>query len=235
MYDTDESTGIYKDGMGTYASDPFSEESHWFGAPLTTPLMSNLIENETFRQQFALTFMDMANKNFAYGDVHGKLYEMAALYAAPMEKSYHRFNDGIYTQDTFWENIGVIDEFYEKRADYVVPDFADALGLSGETGEVILQISNMTNASEMTGVSEMKDTGASGGTIRLNTITPDLKGGEWRGTYFTDYSVTATAVPAEGYRFAGWQGTYESGEKTIEAAVTEEGICLRAVFVPEEP
>ncbi len=235
VYDTDESTGIYKDGMGTYASDPFSEESHWFGAPLTTPLMSNLIENETFRQQFALTFMDMANKNFAYGDVHGKLYEMAALYAAPMEKSYHRFNDGIYTQDTFWENIGVIDEFYEKRADYVVPDFADALGLSGETGEVILQISNMTNASEMTGVSEMKDTGASGGTIRLNTITPDLKGGEWRGTYFTDYSVTATAVPAEGYRFAGWQGTYESGEKTIEAAVTEEGICLRAVFVPEEP
>lgn len=216
VYDTDESTGIYDDGMSTYESDPFSEESHWFGTPLTTPLMSGLIENETFRQQFALTFMDMANKNFAYRDVHDKLYEMAARYAAPMEKSYHRFNGGVYTADTFWENIGVIDEFYEKRADYVVPDFADALGLSGETGEVTLQAD-------------------AGGTIRLNTISPDLKDGEWRGAYFTDYPVTATAVPEKGYRFAGWQGTYESDGETIEAAVTKEGICLRAVFTPEEP
>ena len=41
-------------------------------------------------------------------------------------------------------------------------------------------------------------------------------------------------LAAEGYRFAGWQGTYESAEETIEAAVTREGICLRAVFVPEK-
>ena len=247
VYDTDESTGIYEEGMSTYESDPFSEESHWFGAPLTTPLMSNLIENETFRRQFALTFMDMANKNFSYGDVHDKLYEMAAVYAAPMEKSYHRFNDGVYTSDTFWENIGVIDEFYERRPDYVVPDFAEALGLSGKTGEVILQTITMTDASETTGMSEMASVSQSksdlsgqtaaaepGGTIRLNTITPDLKDGEWRGSYFTDYPVTATAVPAQGYRFVGWQGTYESDGETIEAAVTEKGICLRAVFAPEE-
>lgn len=247
VYDTDESTGIYEEGMSTYESDPFSEESHWFGSPLTTPLMSNLIGNETFRRQFALTFMDMANKNFSYGDVHDKLYEMAAVYAAPMEKSYHRFNGGGYTSDTFWENIGVIDTFYEKRPDYVVPDFTEALGLSGKTGEVILQAVAMTDASEMTGVSEMTSVSENegslsgqtadagpGGTIRLNTITPDLKDGEWRGSYFTDYPVTATAVPAEGYRFVGWQGTYESGEETIEAAVTGEGICLRAVFAPQE-
>lgn len=266
VYDTDESAGIYDEGMSTYESDPFSEESHWAGSPLTTPLMSSLVENESFRRQFALTFMDMANKNFSYGDVHGKLYEMAAVYAAPMEKSYHRFNDGIYTSDTFWENIGVIDTFYEKRPDFVVPDFAEALGLSGETGEVILQTACVTDAGKMTGMSEMTDasemmnvsetTGAiesegglpeqtaiadreagfdgetQGGTILLNTITPDLRDGEWRGTYFTDYPVTVTAVPAEGYRFVGWQGTYESDEETVEAAVTGEGICLRAVFAP---
>ncbi len=246
VYDTDESAGIYDDGMSTYESNPFSEESHWFGAPLTTPLMSNLIENETFRQQLCLTFMDMANKNFAYEDVHGKLYGMAAYYAAPMEKSYHRFNEGIYTQDTFWENIGVIDKFYEKRPDYVVPDFAEALGLSGETGEVMLQTACMTNLSEirdMTDVSDevtVSDAGkqepvfGQGGTVVLNTIAPELQNGEWRGVYFTDYPVTATAIPADGYRFAGWQGTYESDEETIEAAVTKDGICLRAVFVPDE-
>ena len=242
VYDTDESTGIYEEGMGTYESNPFLEESHWFGSPLTTPLMSALIENETFRRQFALTFMDMVNKNFAYRDVHDKLYGMAAVYAAPMVKSYHRFNDGTFTLDTFWENIGVIDEFYEKRADYVVPDFAEALGLSGETGEVALRVVSVTDVSEMTNVSEMQGAAEfrgspdrQGGTILLNTVTPDLQDGEWRGIYFTDYPVTATAVPAEGYRFVGWQGTYESDEEQIEAAVTREGICLRAVFAPVEP
>lgn len=241
VYDTDESTGIYDDGMGTYESNPFLEEAHWFGTPLTTPLMSNLIENETFRRQFALTFMDMANKNFSYGDVHDKLYEMAAVYAAPMEKSYHRFNDGVFTPDTFWENIRVIDTFYEKRPDYVVPDFAEGLGLSGETGEVMLQTTCVTGVSGMTGVSEngaelngQTDVSGQGGTILLNTITPDLRDGEWRGIYFTDYPVTATAVPAKGYRFVGWQGTYASDRETVEAAVTKEGICLRAVFAPEE-
>lgn len=245
VYDTDESTGIYEDGMSTYASNAFLEESHWFGSPLTTPLMSQLTANESFRQQFGLTFMDMINKNFAYKDVHGKLYEMAARYAAPMEKSYHRFNAGAYTADTFWENIGVIDEFYGKRADYAVPHFAEALELSGETGEVVLQTVCVTDTPEMTKMSEASENedlsqtgavvGAQGGTIRLNTITPDLESGEWRGIYFTDYPVTATAIPAEGYRFVGWQGTCEFDRETVEAAVTKEGICLRAVFAREEP
>lgn len=248
VYDTDESTGIYEDGMGTCASNPFSEESHWFGTPLTTPLMSNLIENTSFRRQFGLTFMDMVNKNFAYQDVHDKLYEMAARYASPMEKSYHRFNEGVYTSDTFWNNIGVIDEFYEKRADYAVPYFAEALGLSGETGEVTLQTACVTDVSETTDMSEngagsfketsdeqmQAGTDVQCGTIVLNTISPDLKDGEWRGTYFTDYPVTATAVPAKDWRFVEWQGTYKSDEETIEAAVTRDGICLRAVFAPEK-
>lgn len=228
LYDTDESTGIYDDGMTTYESNAFLEENHWFGSPLTTPLMSQLIENETFKKQFAITFMDMINKNFAYGEVHDKLYEMAARYEKLMVKSYHRFNDGEYTQDTFWGNIAVIDEFYEKRPAYIVPDFMEALELSGETGEVVLKTACVTDVSENAGLS------SGGGTVLLNTIAPDLGEGTWTGKYMIDYPVTATAVPAKGYRFVGWQGTYVSEEPVIEASVTKEGICLRAVFAPEE-
>ena len=69
----------------------------------------------------------------------------------------------------------------------------------------------------------------------LNSKTVLITGGTGSfGNYFTEYPVMVTALPAEGYRFAGWQGTYESAEETIEAAVTREGICLRAVFVPEK-
>lgn len=127
VYDTDESTGIYKEGMCTYDSNPFTEEAHWAGSPFTTKLMSNLLANAEFRRQFEQTFTDMRKKNFAYPQVHDKLYEMAARYEKPMVKSWHRFNDGIYTADTFWENIAVVDEFYRKRADYVIPYFEEAM------------------------------------------------------------------------------------------------------------
>ncbi|MDE7247956.1 MAG: CotH kinase family protein [Lachnospiraceae bacterium] len=133
VYDTDESTGIYKDGMCTYDSNPFTEEAHWAGSPFTTVLMSRLLVNESFRDQFEQTFYGMINKNFAYPQVHDKLYEMAARYEEPMVKSWHRFNDGTYTADTFWENIAVLDEFYQKRADYVIPYFEEAMsGIGAE-------------------------------------------------------------------------------------------------------
>ena len=228
LYDTDESTGIYAEGMGTYTADPFLEESHWFGAPLTTPLMSNLIENEAFKKQFTLTFMDMVNQNFAYEQVHNKLYQMAGVYAEPMTKSYHRFNPGEYTQDTFWDNIAVIDEFYEKRGDYVVDYFARALTLSGTEGTVTLQTACMIPETGETKLS------SECGSVRLNTIMPELTQGEWSGRYLTDYPVTATAQPAEGYRFVGWEGSSSSDEACLEAEVSAEGICLRAVFEPIE-
>lgn len=131
VYDTDESTGIYEEGMCTYDSNPFTEEAHWAGSPFTTALMSQLLENESFRQEFRRTFYDMINKNFAYPLVHDKLYEAAARYEEPMVKSWHRFNDGEYTTDTFWENIAVVDEFYRERADYVIPYFEEAMGAVG--------------------------------------------------------------------------------------------------------
>lgn len=228
LYDTDESTGIYAEGMGTYSADPFLEESHWFGAPLTTPLMSNLIENEAFKKQFTLTFMDMVNKNFAYEQVHDKLYQMAEVYAESMVKSQCRFNGETYTQDTFWDNIAVIDEFYEKRGDYVVDYFARALALAGTEGTITLQTACRIPE---TGETELS---SECGSITLNTIVPELTQGEWSGRYLTDYPVTVTAQPVEGYRFVGWEGSCTAEDACLEAEVSAEGICLRAVFEPIE-
>ena len=57
-----------------------------------------------------------------------------------------------------------------------------------------------------------------------------MKNGSWTGEYFTDYPVTVTAQPMEGYEFAGWSGSIESDEITIEVPVSEGGIELRAEF-----
>jgi hypothetical protein len=226
LYDTDESTGVYSEGKTTYSSNAFLEEMHWFGSPTTTPLMSNLLENEDFKKQFVITFMDMTNVNFEYTSVHEKLYALAEIYAEPMTATYHRFNGDDYTEDTFYENIEEIDEFYERRSEYIVPYMAEAMELQGSLETVTLQTACM---------GQENDSNGQCGTILCNTTEPDLSSGEWTGTYYTDYPVTLTAVPAEGYEFVGWQSDQmvQDGD-TLTVEVPQGGICIRAVFAKTE-
>ncbi len=225
IYDVDDTVGMTEKSQ--YYSNSFMPEGHYEGreSPMETTLMSNLLENEAFKKQFTLTFLDMANENFAYETVHDKLYETANVFAEPMVESVHRFSPDEYTIETFWDNIAVIDEFYEKRGGFILPCLAEALELGGREGEVRLEAVVRTE----NGV-EPVDGNGTAGVVSLNSLTPDMEGGSWSGIYFTDYPVRASATAAAGYRFLGWEGTYESAEAEIEADVSEQGICLRAVF-----
>lgn len=113
-----------------------------------------------------------------------------------------------------WNNSpDICGSFFEHRFDYIVPYMAEEFGLTGTLEDVTLKTNH-----------------ASGGTIQLNTTTPDLSKGSWTGKYYTDYPVTVTAVPADGYEFVGWSGSVNSNNDTIEAEVVEGGIALEAVF-----
>ena len=39
----------------------------------------------------------------------------------------------------------------------------------------------------------------------MNTLTPDFSSGKYTGKYYSDYPVTVSVTPAEGYTFAGWK------------------------------
>lgn len=49
-----------------------------------------------------------------------------------------------------------------------------------------------------------------GGTVTLNTLTPDLTTSNWTGQYYTDYPVSLQALHAKGDRFVRWE--IENGE-----------------------
>ena len=68
------------------------------------------------------------------------------------------------------------------------------------------------------------------GTVHINSATPVMKNGSWSGEYYTDYPISVTACPAEGYEFIGWSGSIDSTEITIEVPVTNGGIEIRAEF-----
>lgn len=146
-------------------------------------------KNPEFAEQFVLSFMDMANVNFAVENV---------------EKAFGKWNT---------ELDGDLRNFFEHRFNYIVPYMAEQFELKGTLEEVTLKINDVE-----------------GGTIQLNTTAPDLSEGSWTGRYYTDYSVTVTAVPADGYEFVGWSGSMTSDSAAIEAEVLQGGITLEAMF-----
>ena len=174
-------------------------------------IYSALKESPDFRGQFVLTFMDLVNQNFRYEAVE------AALDAYGYEQDGYK---GGRDRNRTWPR-SYYDDFFRERADYIVPYMAEEFGLTGTPETVTLSVS---------------DTDA--GTVAVNTITPDLSGGSWRGEYYTDYPITVTAKARVGYEFVRWEKTTASGEaekieyeeKTLEIPVEKGGIRLYAVF-----
>lgn len=120
----------------------------------------------------------------------------------------------VFTQ---WEfDTDLYDGFFEKRFDYIVPYLAEEFDLTGTLEEVTLKVNDVN-----------------GGSILLNTTTPDLSEGSWSGKYYTDYPVTVTAIPAEGYEFVGWSGSVDADGNVIDVDVAEGGITLEALFEKE--
>ena len=104
--------------------------------------------------------------------------------------------------------------FFARRPEYILPYLAEEFGLKG-TLETVKVTVNLPEA----------------GRVALNTITPDLSGGEWSGRYYTDYPVSLEAKAEEGYDFVGW----EIGGEIIREPVTEAEVlpkkCLSTTSV----
>ena len=106
-----------------------------------------------------------------------------------------------------------LEQFFRNRFDYIAAYMAEEFQLQGTLEEVTIKLND-----------------TDGGSVRLNTTVPDLTDGSWTGKYYTDYPITLTAVPEEGYKFVGWNGSENSSYATIETDVTSGGIILEAVF-----
>ena len=108
---------------------------------------------------------------------------------------------------TDWNN-----GYFEKRPAYAVKHIAEEFNLTGslETVTVTCQHPEM-------------------GEVTVNTSQIDLSGGSWEGQYFTDYPITITAEPKDGYQFLGWKGDTNQASSTLTVAV-DGGITLEPVF-----
>lgn len=110
----------------------------------------------------------------------------------------------------------VWEEYFTKRPDYINPCLTEIFSLNGTLTDVTLRAND-----------------PAGGSVRLNSIRPDLGDG-WTGRYFTDYPVTITALPADGFLFKEWivDGTSYTQE-TLSIFLLTEGNEITAVFETE--
>lgn len=117
---------------------------------------------------------------------------------------------------SFIDYPAVWEEYFTKRPDYINPCLAEVFSLNGTLTDVTLRAND-----------------PAAGLVRLNSIRPDLDGG-WTGRYFTDYPVTVTALPADGYFFKERivNGT-SCAQETLTVPLLAEGNEITAVFEPE--
>lgn len=107
--------------------------------------------------------------------------------------------------------------FFENRAQYIVKYLAEEFELKGTLENVSLSVNNSDY-----------------GSIQINTVSPDFVDGFWNGQYFTDYPITLTAIPNEGYHFARWSKDVEDIKNDIEISVPIGGVNIEAVFEKDE-
>lgn len=216
--------GTYDDfgGVEGYAYDSFRHVADRNKRP--TNLFLNLLKNKEFRDKFAAVYCDYANeiaksdKGIARTEMYSNDY--ADLLADNLTRWWGYF--GGTQADTFaWNKqnyrtnlIQRIKTFFSKRDDYTLEDMKNYLGLSGN-------LQNVTINSD------------GHGSVRINSITPDLNGSSWSGRYFSDCLITLTAVPDEGYSFVGWSGSSSETASTITVTV-KEAMKFTAVFAEKK-
>ncbi len=212
FYDTEMGTDHYGNSSTKYNRNNLSNimKNNYDDLPV---IFNALIKNPEFRQMFATRFMDIANVNFNYD----RCTSMEQYYL----DSYYPELDRYFARFPTWANKSNASEpcrmrmetFLKKRPSYVPTMLSTDLGLKTAVKVSVSAVN------------------PEGGNVYINTSTLDISGG-MSGSYFPDYDITLTAVPQEGYYFAGWQGTVSSADSTITVNPADAGF-LQAVFIPE--
>lgn len=176
------------------------------------PVLKSLLDNEEFRQQFCITFMDMANFVFSYERMHAMLAEWSSVYGTQVVKDHQRFYDSAYGPEDFLAQTAQIDAFFAKRPSFAMESLARSFQLTGEPGCIRIS-SNMPE----------------GGAFTVNTVQLE-DCSEWEGYYYSDFPVTVSVHARDGYRFAGWQGAADTMEETVSIYPGSKTTELKAIF-----
>lgn len=218
LFDTDFTTGLYKNNDTSYTSDGFSRIAGYNYN--ISRAFAHLLRNPDFKEKFCNAFMDLANYNFSPERTDSVIEEYREKYRQQIIDTCERFYASSFriSGDTyrFDTEMNTIKEFYQKRFKYATDSLKRATGFNGSLKSVTLKQSTQ-------------------GSIKLNTIIPDISGADWSGQYFSDCKITVKAVPEKNYQFEKWivTGTKLSATQIKSSVIRispDEDITIKAVY-----
>lgn len=196
LFDTEYSANLYNQiPASTNTLANVMREGSWIGT-----LLSQAMKNDEFRQKFATAFMDMANYNFDNKKINSLISEYSAVYKPLAVDTFAKFRPE-NNETSFNSAVETITAFYKDRYESVTGSLRTSAGLTGSL--VSVTVSN----------------DSSKGTVKVNTLTPDMSSGSYTGKYYSDYPVTVSAESKEGYTFAGWKLADGTVIKSAEAEI----------------
>lgn len=226
VYDTDFSTGIY-DGPDSANTDNISpvveaslvDEVHQQNMEAYAPIeiFRSLLDNEGFRHDFILALCDMRNIYLEPKVAKKALDAMSGTYTALMPDTWRRFGPDWIAMNPEGHYAGKLKDlsgFISKRY-MAVPN-------------LVKKIFDLSSASKLS----LNTNDKTMGTILVNGRELDLSF-DFGGMYYPELTVTVTAVPADGYKFAGWKvkkgDITDTSSETLSFQVTG-ATTLQAVF-----
>lgn len=120
LYDTDDSAGMVKLDTMTQAHVNSFTDGYQNASPFEDELFSSLFENEEFRNQFAETFLEMAEMNFEPDRVSSMIDQLYMEYVEGTVLSHQRYISSDYAEDQYWSEVYVVRDFFARRQDYIL-------------------------------------------------------------------------------------------------------------------
>ncbi len=225
-YDNDYSTGIYSGSESAstnnissiIAQSSPSQRQDNIEHYVPIELFRSLLKSDEFRSKLILALCDMRNIYFESKHAKKILNDMAADYIPLMSDTYKRFGpDWIANQDAEKYSTDKIEELSRYMAGRYL--------MMPKILERAFDLGSASNLSISTEEPAM-------GTILLNGRVLDLNS-KFSGIYYEETTVTVTALPAEGYKFVGWETNSklieDSSSATLEFNVSAP-VSLKAIF-----
>ena len=147
-------------------------------------LLSRLVKNNDFREQWINRLCDYLNTGFKESNVISLVDQITDRISLEVPREKSRWQDTMLYIPTN-QRINWIKQFAKERPDFLRNHFIDYFSINGKPKEIEVVL-NKGN-----------------GTIKINSI--HIGDDKWKGVYIENIPIEIEAIPVEGYVFVKWK------------------------------
>lgn len=209
IFDTDFGMGYWDNAPQKNSIDivTATNGTEWHNLPWSTLMLRKLLENTSFRNQFANRFCDLMNSAFLPERVVRAVDQKQNMIIDEIGNHLQKWSGGSVSN---WQGaVQVIRNFALLRPNFILYHVQNKFGF--KSVQPLITRADSTQ-----------------GSIQLNSLK--LTKFPWTGNYFPDVPVTLTAIPNAGYRFVKWTGVSTGSTSPTINVTPQAGLDITALF-----